>query len=141
VGLHRKADGTAYGEPGRDRPPAVLSIHIATATPVAHVQLCGELAEDTIASFGRQLAALIRSGHRELYIDAAQLDRVSPVCAGVLNRAQDDLHNAAPDLGTIVVTGLNAESTAVLRAAGLHGSIRLGDEPNEPGQRTSSATG
>ena len=141
MGLHRKADGATDGDPGRDRPTSVLSFHVATATPSAHMQLTGELDEDTVASFGAQLAMLIRTGHRELYLDATGLDRVSPVCVGVLNRAVEDLAGYGADAGTIAVVGLDPETVAVLRAAGLNAAIRLSDEPNEPGHRTSIATG
>jgi anti-anti-sigma factor len=105
------------------------------------MQLSGELDEETVASFGAQLAMLIRTGHRELYLDAAEVGHVSPVCVGVLNRAAEDLANATSDGGVIALTGLDAETVAVLRAAGLHGSIQVSDEPNEPDHRTSIATG
>lgn len=126
----------------------MLSFHISTATPTAHIQLNGELDEHTVASFGAQLAMLIRTGHRELYLDGTQLDRVSPVCVGVLNRAAEGLSTAgsragdvtAGEPGGLTISGLDAETVAVLRAAGLHASVRLGDEPNEPDQRTSIAT-
>jgi anti-anti-sigma factor len=104
------------------------------------MQLSGELDEDTVASFGAQLAMLIRTGHRELYLDVEEVSHVSPVCVGVLNRAAEDLANAAPD-GIIALAGLDPETIAVLRAAGLHASIQVSDEPNEPGHRTSIATG
>ena len=104
------------------------------------MQLSGELDEDTVASFGAQLAMLIRTGHRELYLDVSELVHVSPVCVGVLNRAADDLGTAGPD-GIIALAGFDPETIAVLRAAGLHASIRVSDEPNEPDQRTSIATG
>lgn len=127
----------------------MLSFHISTATPAAHIQLNGELDEHTVASFGAQLAMLIRTGHRELYLDGTQLDRLSPVCVGVLNRTAEDLSaattrpgdSAGGEAGSLTICGLDSETVAVLRAAGLHGSIRLGHEPNEPGQRTSIATG
>jgi anti-anti-sigma factor len=140
VGLHRKADRAADDDPGRDRPTSVLSFHVATATPAAHMQLSGELDEDTVASFGAQLAMLIRTGHRELYLDVAQLSHVSPVCVGVLNRAAEDLDTAGPG-GIIALAGLDPETIAILQEAGLHAAIRVSDGPNEPDQRTSMATG
>jgi hypothetical protein len=46
----------------------------------------------------------------------------------------------ADETASITIAGLDADTIAVLRAAGLHERIRLGDEPNEPDQRTSIAT-
>jgi len=100
----------------------VLFCDVSASHPIADIRLSGELAADTVADLGAQLAALIRTGHHLLIIDGHQLTHVSPVCVGVLNRAANDLLALGGDL---ILTGLSRTDADHLRNAGLHGTIRL----------------
>ena len=102
--------------------PSVLFCDVSTSHPIADIRLSGELAADTIADLGAQLAALIRTGHHLLILDGHRLTHVSPACVGVLNRTAKGLLALGGDL---ILTGLSRTDADHLRNAGLHGTIRL----------------
>ena len=101
---------------------SVLFVDVSAHRPKAEIRLSGELAADTVADFGAQLDALIRTGHRQLLVDGRGLSRVSPVCVDVFNRAASCL---LPLGGQLTLTGLSNADADRLRSAGLHDAIRL----------------
>jgi anti-anti-sigma regulatory factor len=108
---------------GLDQPRTrVLFCDVTAYPPAANVRLSGELTVDTVGDLGAELAALIRTGHHQLIIDAHPLAHVSPVCVGVLNRATIDLRALG---GTLTITGFDTAGEATLREAGLDKSIRF----------------
>jgi anti-anti-sigma regulatory factor len=110
---HRAARSVLFGDVNAHRPKA-------------EIRLSGELAADTVADFGAQLDALIRTGHRQLLVDGRGLSQVSPVCVAVFNRAASCL---LPLGGQLILTGLSNADADRLRRAGLHGAIRLTQAP------------
>ena len=94
--------------------------------PNAEIRLSGEQAGDTAGDLGAQLAALIRTGHRQLLVDGRGLSQVSPVCVAVFNRAARCLR---PLGGQLILTGLSNADADRLRSAGLHGAIRVTPAP------------
>jgi anti-anti-sigma regulatory factor len=101
---------------------SVLFGDVSAHQPNAEIRLSGELAADTVADLGAQLAALIRTGHRQLLVDGRGLSQVSPVCVAVFNRAATGLR---PLGGQLILTGLSNADADRLRSAGLHDAIRL----------------
>ena len=99
---------------------SVLFVDVSAHRPKAEIRLSGELAADAVADLGAQLAALIRTGHRQLLIDGRGLSQVSPVCVDVFNRAVSCL---LPLGGQLILTGLSQADADRLRSAGLHGAI------------------
>jgi anti-anti-sigma regulatory factor len=100
----------------------VLFGDVSAHQPNAEIRLSGELAADTVADLGAQLAALIRTGHRQLLVDGRGLSQVSPVCVEAFNRAATGLR---PLGGQLILTGLSNADADRLRSAGLHDAIRL----------------
>ena len=105
---------------------SVLFADVSARKPNAEIRLSGDLAADTVADLGSQLAALIRTGHRQLLVDGRGLSQVSPVCVAVLNRTAAGL---LPLGGQLVLTGLSNADADRLRRAGLHDAIRLTQAP------------
>jgi anti-anti-sigma regulatory factor len=105
------------------RSTSVLFCDVNVRTPIAEIRLSGDLTEDTVADLGSELAALIRTGHQHLIVDGHGLSRVSPACAGALNRAAAGLGQIG---GELIVTGLGSTDAHRLRSAGLHSAIQLG---------------
>ena len=101
---------------------SVLFVDVSAHRPKAEIRLSGELAADTVADFGAQLDALIRTGHRQLLVDGRGLSQVSPLCVAVFNRAATGLR---PLGGQLILTGLSNADADRLRSAGLHDAIRL----------------
>ena len=100
---------------------SVLFVDVSARQPNAEIRLSGELAADTAGDLGAQLAALIRTGHRQLIVDGRGLSQVSSVCVDVFNRAASCLF---PLGGQLTLTGLRNADAYRLRSAGLHGAIR-----------------
>jgi anti-anti-sigma regulatory factor len=105
---------------------SVLFGDVSARQPNAEIRLSGELAADTVGDLGAQLAALIRTGHRQLLVDGRGLSQVSPVCVAVFNRAATGLR---PLGGQLILTGLHNADADRLRSAGLHGAIRVTPGP------------
>ena len=105
---------------------SVLFCDVNARQPNAEIRLSGELAADTAAALGAQLAALIRTGHRQLLVDGSALSQVSPVCVAVFNRAATGV---LPLGGQLILTGLSKADADRLRRAGLHDAIRLTQGP------------
>src|SRR6478672_5219320 len=99
---------------------SVLFADVSARKPNAEIRLSGELAADNVADLGAQLAALIRTGHRQLLVDGRGLSQVSPVCVAVFNRTATGL---LPLGGQLTLTGLSNADTDRLRSAGLHAAI------------------
>jgi hypothetical protein len=55
---------------------SVLFIDVSARQRNAEIRLSGDLAADTVADLGAQLAALIRTGHRQLLVDGRGLSQV-----------------------------------------------------------------
>ena len=104
----------------------VLFGDVSAHQPNAEIRLSGEQAGDTAGDLGAQLAALIRTGHRQLLVDGRGLSQVSPVCVAVFNRAARCLR---PLGGQLTLTGLSNADADRLRRAGLHGAIRVTPAP------------
>jgi anti-anti-sigma regulatory factor len=115
---------------------SVLFCDVSARRPKAEMRLSGELAADTVADLGAQLAALIRTGHRQLLVDGRGLSQVSPVCVAVFNRAATGL---LPLCGQLILTGLSNADADRLRRAGLHGAILVTQAPS--GERSSGWLG
>jgi anti-anti-sigma factor len=110
-------------EPAEQRAArSVLFGDVSAHQPNAEIRLSGELAADTAGDLGAQLAALIRTGHRQLLVDGRGLSQVSPLCVAVFNRAATGLR---PLGGQLILTGLSNADADRLRSAGLHDAIRL----------------
>ena len=105
---------------------SVLFVDVSAHRPNAEIRLSGELAADTVADFGAQLDALIRTGHRQLLVDGRGLSQVSPVCVAVFNRAATGV---LPLGGQLILTGLSNADANRLRSAGLHGAILVTQAP------------
>jgi anti-anti-sigma regulatory factor len=99
---------------------SVLFVDVSACQRNAEVRLSGELAADTVADLGAQLAALIRTGHRQLLVDGRGLSQVSPVCVEVFNRAANCL---LPLGGQLILSGLSNADVDRLRSAGLHAAV------------------
>jgi anti-anti-sigma regulatory factor len=105
---------------------SVLFCDVNARQPNAEIRLSGDLAADTVADLGAQFAALIRTGHRQLLVDARGLSQVSPLCVAVFDRAATGL---LPLGGQLTLTGLSNADADRLRSAGLHDAIRLAQAP------------
>ena len=105
---------------------SVLFADVSARKPNAEIRLSGDLAADAVAELGAQLAALIRSGHRQLLVDGRGLSQVSPVCVAVFNRTATGL---LPLGGQLILTGLSNADADRLRSAGLHDAIRVTQAP------------
>jgi anti-anti-sigma regulatory factor len=105
---------------------SVLFGDVSAHQPNAEIRLSGELAADTVADLGAQLAALIRTGHRQLLVDGRGLSQVSPVCVAVFNRTATGL---LPLGGQLTLTGLSQADADRLRSAGLHDAVRVTQAP------------
>jgi anti-anti-sigma regulatory factor len=108
---------------------SVLFGDVSACKPNAEIRLSGDLAADTVGDLGSQLAALIRTGHRQLLVDGRGLSQVSPVCVEVFNRAVSCL---LPLGGQLILTGLSNADADRLRSAGLDGAIRVTYPPTGP---------
>jgi len=101
---------------------SVLFADVSARKPNAEIRLSGDLAADAVADLGAQLAALIRTGHRQLLVDGSGLSQVSPICVAVFNRTATGVF---PLGGQLILTGLSNADADRLRIAGLHDAIRL----------------
>jgi anti-anti-sigma regulatory factor len=101
---------------------SVLFADVSARKPNAEIRLSGDLATDAVADLGAQLAALIRTGHRQLLVDGSGLSQVSPICVAIFNRTATGVF---PLGGQLILTGLSNADADRLRSAGLHDAIRL----------------
>jgi anti-anti-sigma factor len=86
----------------------------------AVLRLVGRLDMDTVWSFGAELAGLIRDGRKHITVDFAQLDDVSALCVGVLNRTVSELKGLH---GSLSLCGVDDAMVRRLRSAGLHPAV------------------
>jgi anti-anti-sigma regulatory factor len=86
-------------------------------------------------SFGAELSTLIRAGRRDLTVDLGELDEVSAICVGVVNRIVAELR---PVHGTLRLFGADDALVHLLLAAGMHPSVITDDPRHAPGRATAS---
>ena len=106
--------------------------------PTARVTLRGRLDVDTVWSFGAELLALIRAGRRHLSVDLGQLDDVSSICVGVVNRTVSELKLVG---GTLTLCGAGEPTVRRLRAAGLHPAVLIPPAPEHSSTRSAGQRG
>jgi anti-anti-sigma factor len=115
--------------------PSTLRCLAEIQGPAARVTLRGRLDAETLWSFGAELSTLIRAGRQHLTVDLGELDDVSAVCVGVVNRIVGELR---PTGGTLRLTGADDDLIRLLRAAGMHPSVITDDPHNSSGRATAS---
>lgn len=103
--------------------------------PAVRVTLRGRLDVDTVWSFGAELLALIRAGRRHITVDLGQLEHVSTICVGVVNRTVAELK---PVDGTLTLCGTDDPLVRRLRAAGLHPGV-ITHAPAEPRSKATTS--